>query len=508
MFESMKIRLPGPLTSAVLLMAGGAVVGGLVVTSRSPVAKPGIPCDGEYADSLQALTPRARDIEQGPRAGYTFLIRSSAKYECPFFGPDGKLRRRLVDTVEHGTAFAYEVSNGETFLLTNEHVAAWPEVTDAARKVEGVQEGCKRVEERLRIVHDEHDNYEPGHIPLSRVVMDPPLDAAILKASQRLPSLPYRIGKSAALRQGNAVQVRGFPLGLIHAVNTGKVVNPYDLDQEQGWEHTDFVIDALLSEGNSGSPVLALSCRTGELELVGMYHAGYKGHSALNVVVGIDQLKDFMVKRRRVPRGPPEGSSAVGLAGRKRLREALTGGTLPLFEFGGLHVIADRSDESLLYHFYGREFPVDDRRLLTLEDRPPASGAPANVFGEVGRVWVRAESGMREWRQSDLGADEKDLLVRATEALRVHISRVLNYRRALSAQSSAEERRRGREHLRMIERQTGSARELTSNLVHLAERLGPTRVPSPASPDGGATPAPPLTAGPPSPSIRVVRATE
>ena len=70
--------------------------------------------------------------------------------------------------------------------------------------------------------------------------------------------LPYRIGKSAALRQGNAVEVRGFPLGLLHAVNTGKVVNPYDVDLEQGWDHVDFVIDALLSEGNSGSPVLAL----------------------------------------------------------------------------------------------------------------------------------------------------------------------------------------------------------------------------------------------------------
>jgi serine protease Do len=507
MFESMKIRLPGPMTSAVLLIAGGAAVGGLVA-GRAPVAKTGVLCDGEYADSLQQLTPRARDIEQGPRAGYTFLIRSTAKYECPFFGPDGKLRRRLVETVEHGTAFAYEVSNGETFLLTNEHVAAWPEVTDAAHKVDGVQEGCKRLEERLRIVHDEHDNYESGHIPLSRVVLDPPLDAAILKASQRLPSLPYRIGKSAALRQGNAVQVRGFPLGLLHAVNTGKVVNPYDLDQEQGWEHTDFVIDALLSEGNSGSPVLALSCKTGELELVGMYHAGYKGHSALNVVVGIDQLREFMVKRRRVPRAPPEGSVALGTAGRKRLREALAAGTLPLFEFGGLYVIAEPSGEAFLYHFYAREFPIDDRRLLIIEDRPaPASGPAAGGFGELGRLWVRSESGAREWPHSELGAEERELLVRTADSLRVHMTRVPNYRRALSAQSSADERRRGREWLRTIERSIGPARELTSNLVHLAERLGPARAtPLPAGVDAGA--AAPLTAGPPAPPLRVVRATE
>jgi serine protease Do len=304
----MKIRLPGPMSSAALLVTAGVIVG-TVMTRKGPAAPRGIPaCDGEYADTLQQLPARVRDIENSQRSEYTYLIRSSARYECPYYGPDGKIRRKRVETVEHGTAFAYETTNGETFLLTNEHVASWPDVTDLAHRVEGVPEGCKRVEDRQRIVHDEHDSYEPGQIGLTRVATDPQLDAAILKTSHSLITFPYRIGKSAALRQGNAVQVRGFPLGLIRAVNAGKVVNPYDLDQEQGWNHVDFVTDALLSEGNSGSPVLALSCRTGELQLVGMYHAGYKGHSALNVVVGIDQLRDFMVRKRRVPRTSPEGS--------------------------------------------------------------------------------------------------------------------------------------------------------------------------------------------------------
>lgn len=488
MLESMKIRLPGPTISAALLVASGVIVG-TVMSRKGPAAKAMLAsCDGEYADSLQQLSPRIRDIENGQRSEYTYLIRSSARYECPFYGPDGKIKRKRVEAVEHGTAFAYEVAGGETFLLTNEHVAAWPDVTDINHRVDGVPEGCKRVEDKQRIVHDEHDAYEPGQIPLTRVAVDPQLDAAILKTSHTLIAFPYRIGKSAALRQGNAVQVRGFPLGLIRAVNTGKVVNPYDVDQEQGWNHVDFVTDALLSEGNSGSPVLALSCRTGELQLVGMYHAGYKGHSALNVVIGIDQLREFMAKKRRVPRASPEGSPAMSATERKRLRDSLTAGALPLFEFGGLHVLAELSNDSFLYHVYGREFPLDDRRLAILEDRPAPSGggerpaAPgsgerpaANNGGEIVRLWVRSETGLREWPLRDLGADERDFLVRLGEAVRVHMVRVVGYRRSLTAPNAFEERRRGRELLRTLERHAVPAREMSTSLVDLVERLAPTR---------------------------------
>src|SRR5207245_69591 len=80
--------------------------------------------------------------------------------------------------------FAYELAAGETYLLTNEHVAVWPEVTDSNRHVDGVPEGCRRFEQRLRIVQDEHDDYEAGQIPLSRVASDPQLDAAVLKAGR------------------------------------------------------------------------------------------------------------------------------------------------------------------------------------------------------------------------------------------------------------------------------------------------------------------------------------
>jgi serine protease Do len=234
--------------------------------------------------------------------------------------------------------------------------------------------------------------------------------------------------------------------------------------------------------------VLALSCKRAELELVGIYHAGYKGHRALNVVVGIDQLREMMLKKKRIPRAAPEGSP-VGVDARKRLREGLAAGTLPLFEFGGMHVLVQSTGDSLYYHIYGRDFPIDDRRLAVLEDRPVRGG-----FGAISRIWVRGETGLHAWSQAELGADERDLLLRLGEALRQQMQWVLTYRASLAAQSLPEERKRGRDTLRTIDRQAIAARELAGNLVDLAERLGPARdTPTVASNnDAGAPPSPVL----------------
>jgi S1-C subfamily serine protease len=441
-----------------------------IVTRSRLSATTALVCEGEYADTLQAQSLRTREIEQGPRGQFSYLVRSTAKYECPFFGPDGKLRRRRIQSSELGTAFAYEVSGPDTYLFTNEHVAAWPDVTDGLHHVDGVPDGCKRVEEKLRIVRDERDDFDPGQIALQRIAVDPLLDAAILKANQHLTVLPYRLGKSAGLRQGNMVEARGFPLGVMQAVSSGKVVNAYDRDQEQGWDHVDFVIDALLSEGNSGSPVLAVSCKTRELELVGVYHAGYKGHGALNVVVGIDQLADFMRKKRHVPRAiAPDGLGAPGVAERGRVRDALAT-TLPLFDFGGLVVRAEAADGVLLYHLYGRQFPLDDRRIAVLEDLPKDG-----TFGELGRLWVPGSTGWRVWPRAALGADERDLLARVGDSIRLQILHTIDYRRALANPASADERRKGRDLSRALARDNPLVRDLAANLLDTADRLSSGR---------------------------------
>lgn len=475
-----------PLGARALLIGVGLVVTGTALGALMGGKEPagnaqGLSnCTGEFSDSLESGSARMRSIEQGPGATFTYLVRSTARYECPFFSPDGKLRRKRVDVTEHGTAFAYENQGEDTFLLTNEHVAVWPDVTEPRHKVEGVGDGCRKMDENLRIVHDEQDEYEPTQIELQRVAYDPKLDAAILKAPRRLAALPYRVGKSASLRQGNAVQVRGFPLGLIHAVNAGKVVNPYDRDLEQGWDHVDFVIDALLAEGNSGSPVLALSCRTRELELVGMYHAGYKGASAMNVVVGIDQLREFMTKKKRVARPSSEAGLAMGVGERRRLETRLKETEVPLFQFGGLTLLVESKAPVLRYHLFGRKFPLDDRRLGILDDRPTPGG-----FGVLGPLWIRGDGGFRTVETGSLGEDDQDLTARLMDAVRTHVARGLDYRRALSGQGTADERRRGRELQRTIERAEASERDLANQFVELAERLGPARPIPPTNPDAG-----------------------
>ena len=57
---------------------------------------------------------------------------------------DGKLRRAYLRSVVHGTAVAYRIVNAETHLVTNEHVANQPEVTDDEHPVEGVPTGSKK----------------------------------------------------------------------------------------------------------------------------------------------------------------------------------------------------------------------------------------------------------------------------------------------------------------------------------------------------------------------------
>src|SRR5438477_5035110 len=135
----MKFRsVQGWLPLVALLIALGIAFD--VLTRSRLSATTAVACDGEYSDVLQAQSPRNREIDQGPRSQFSYLVRSTAKYECPFFGPDGKLRRRRVQASELGSAFAYEQSGGDTYLLTNEHVAAWPEVTDTIHRIEGVPE--------------------------------------------------------------------------------------------------------------------------------------------------------------------------------------------------------------------------------------------------------------------------------------------------------------------------------------------------------------------------------
>ena len=198
---------------------------------KTPVKPPAVQappplCSGDYADALPA--EKANAILGGENnQPFVFAIRNTATYEHVYYGHDGKLRRAYLRSVVHGTGFAYRVVNGETQIVTNEHVAGQPDVTDDEHPVEGVPLGSKKVREQLKIVRDENDDYEPGHVALSKLLADPQADIAVLKARKQLAVMPYRMGRSASLRPGNLVQVRGFPLGAFAALNSGKAIFVY-----------------------------------------------------------------------------------------------------------------------------------------------------------------------------------------------------------------------------------------------------------------------------------------
>ena len=279
-----------------------AAIPGLVLAwvAGSPLATAAVPshCVGEYAEDLSALSQRARTLE-GAAGSYSYAVRTSATYECVSYGSDGDLKKTRSTSRAYGTAFGYRRDGGDTLLLTNQHVAEWPAVTDDDHPVDGVPAGCKRLSDSLKIVDGERDGYAADDIPLVRVVVDPALDIAILRAHAKLGIIPWRVGKSAALLARNIVEVKGFPLGEFQATNVGKVISPYDHDVQGDRNHDDFVVDALLSSGGSGSPVFAVSCKTGEFELVGIFHGHYTGGSALNVVVAIDQVRDMVASLKR-----------------------------------------------------------------------------------------------------------------------------------------------------------------------------------------------------------------
>jgi serine protease Do len=383
-------------------------------------------CDGDYSDAVPAAL--AAQILDGARDQFVFAVRNTATYEHVYYGRDGKLRRNYVRSVIHGTAFSYRVREGETLLVTNQHVAERPDVTDDEHAVDGVPVGSKKVREQLKIVRSEDDDYEPGHVPLARMLSDPAADIAILKAHKLLPMMPYRFGRSSALRPGNLVQVRGFPLGAFSAVNAGKVVNPYTEDTERGWSHADFVVDALLSAGNSGSPVFAVSCRTSEPELVGVFHAGYAEAAALNVVVAIDQLREEL-ETLRLPRRDAGLRSEITAQDRDRVVKHLSNDKSHAltFPFGSRAVQAQLSDPGTLrFAVLDEDFPMVTREALTLVDRARSG------FGTLDAVVVLVDGALAEVPSHALEPDLREHFEKLYDALWHQALGVIDYRARLS----------------------------------------------------------------------------
>lgn len=435
--------------------------------ATAPVAsEPPNTCYGEYADDLGALSAAARQFEL-TKPQYTFCIRTTAVYECPFYGADGTLKRVRRRVTAHGTGFALRRDGGDTLVVTNEHVAGWPAVTDSDHTAEDVPPGCRRVSDALRIVDGESDSYERDDVPLARVAVDTQLDVAVLRAKAALPVLPWKLGRSATLRERNAVDVRGFPLGVLRTNNVGKVTSAYQHHSDLEWDHDDFAVDALLSPGSSGSPVFAVSCRTRELELVGVFHAGYAEGSALNLVVGVDQLRDFLDTLKR---GPRRRADPHPLDAAARQRVAGVAAEQPYFPFGGTTAtVRARKDGALVFAVMAKQFPVRPQPVLVLEDLP----APGD-FGRGGRVWTGDGRGVRSVARAALDADALAQISRLLEVLRRDADLVARLRGAQRTGARTREQFDELSRLEGAVAQLASSRaELAQGALDLAERFGP-----------------------------------
>lgn len=344
----------------------------------APAARP--PCTGRYADTLAAMTASSRERESRPSADWVYCLRAIATYEHVQYRRGGRLVHEYVTKVRHGTGFALRQRGGEWLVATNQHVVAFPEVTGDGQDLDGVPAGSRRVRIEIRIVANEADPESPSQPVLRPVLVDEALDMAVLASREPLRTMPYRLGRSADLRVGDAVLARGYPLGAFPAANAGRVIGLGQRDVERGWDHEDFAVDALLNLGSSGSPVLAVACETGEPEVVGVYHAGYRNAQGLNVVIAVDQLRPLL-EELRAPARPvsaaePDGDPAEA-------RAALTRGAV-LFPFGGRVVRAERDGDAVRFSVLDSGFPLSTRVELAVVDREaPADGRAAELRGAL-----------------------------------------------------------------------------------------------------------------------------
>ncbi len=455
----------------------------------TPASEPPPLCAGSYADDFRVLSSQVREFDRQPQSAFSYCVRNTAVYECLSYGADGAVRHERRTAVLHGTAFAYRRQGADTLLLTNDHVAAWPGVTDAQHAVDGVPAGCKKVGETLALVDDEHDSYGRDDIPVSRVVTDPQLDVAVLKTAANLQVMPWKIGHDARLRERNVVEVRGFPLGAFRATNAGTVISAHDHDDFGEWDHDDFVIDALLSHGNSGSPVLAVSCATGEYELVGIYHAGYSEGSALNVVVGIDQVRDLMTTLKRTAH-PHQGDPLALDAGTRHLiRGVLDAQGELFFPFGPqVALVRPAGDDGLLFALFGREFPQSPEPALVIEDLAPGADPE---FGRMGRLWIGSAQGLHARDRTVLDAEAQAQAARLLDGLRADAAATAAYQKARRADAAS---RQQSDELRRMKRALARTGATRSDLLQAsAESVGAAgaargRARSDAGRAGGAPP--------------------
>jgi serine protease Do len=161
--------------------------------------------------------------------------------------------------------------------------------------------------------------------------------------------------------------------------------------------------------------VLAVSCATGEPELVGIYHAGYKGAQGLNVVVGIDQVRGVLEDLRASPATSPRASPA-----RTRPRRAALAKGPIVMPFGGRAVRVEAAGGGTRFSLLDASYPLSTRVELAVID----TGALARGGSGAGELrdalWEQLDLVLRYRRAEEgrQGESSEYVLERAAARIR------------------------------------------------------------------------------------------
>jgi serine protease Do len=217
--------------------------------------------------------------------------------------------------------------------------------------------------------------------------------------------------------------------------------------------------------------VLAVSCQTGELELVGIFHARYNNASALNVVVAIDQVRHLMATLERTPRPAP--TPEPDAAARARLAEAIHRATDPPFFAVGSYTasVAARPDGALVFSLYSPEFPRVAQPLVVVEDLPPAAEDGA-AFGRLGAVSAASAGVLHGCVEADLDAETSAAFARTLALFRQDALAAYDERAAeAAAGDSRDAYQRAAKRKRVLVRTLDAQQEVVRTLVDKIGRL-------------------------------------
>jgi len=227
-----------------------------------------------------------------------YNIRVSAKYlevlrDNNSIAPVTKMR---YFSLAHATATIFnQTENNITYLLTNYHV-----VNEKDLDIQRVKNETSLGPQFLfrgyifSLVDNAYDRDISDDIPIELFKTNEEKDMAYFSTRDLdVESKMWKYGDSDRLEIGDFVYAITYPASTLRYVTQGIVGSLQNLEDGSGYliDDSDFIIDATVSPGGSGGPVLAINSITGDLELVGIFHKYFDVANDMNSIIPINKIK-------------------------------------------------------------------------------------------------------------------------------------------------------------------------------------------------------------------------